>query len=352
MQRWIRSALVLLVSLALAAQAQPEGKRPRPEGQRQQPEGQRPRPEGQRPRPEGQRQQPEGGRGDMPEPDLNGDGVVDDEEAAQYGKARLEQVTKSLETLVKRFDANGDGILDDEEQARMKNQLAEHGGGRDPLAMLKRFDKDGDFRLSADEQAEAQKAFAAQAKQPRGGQPGQPGRDGQRGPQLADPDANGDGIVDEQEARAEAERRIEMARRQLEMFKERQAQNPDVQMPAFMAAFDTNQDGELNGEEANAIVDRVMAEFEERNATVLKIFDENGDGVFDEAEMASLKKAVRYHQEMQRQTMQRMGMGPGGGPGGPERRGPQNEARPERRDGREPGDRERPGGRERERRQQ
>ena len=126
MQRWIRSALVLLVSLALAAQAQPEGKRPRPEGQRQ---------------------HPEGGKVDMPEPDLNGDGVVDDAEAAQYGKTRLEQVKKSLDTMVKRFDANGDGNLDDEEQARMKNQLAEHGGGRDPMAMLKRFDKDGDFQI-------------------------------------------------------------------------------------------------------------------------------------------------------------------------------------------------------------
>lgn len=331
MQRWIRSALVLLVSLALAAQAQPEGKRPRPEGQR--------------PRPEGQRQQPEAGKVEMPEPDLNGDGVVDDEEAAQYGKTRLAQVKTSLETMVKRFDANGDGVLDDEEQARMKNQLAERGGGKDPMAMIKRFDKDGDFRLSAAEEAEAQKAFAAQAKQPRGGregkpgreeqpgQPGQPGREGQRGPQFADPDTNGDGIVDEQEARAEAERRVEMARRQLEMFKERKAQNPDVQMPAFMAAADTNQDGELDGEEANAIVARVMAEFEERNATVLKIFDENADGVFNEAEMASLKKAVRYHQEMQRQTMQRMGIAPGG---------------PERREGKQPGGKQ-PGGKDRER---
>ncbi|MDX9978727.1 MAG: hypothetical protein RBU25_01650 [Lentisphaeria bacterium] len=319
MQRWIRSALVLLVSLALAAQAQPAGKRPRPDGQR--------------PR-------PDGAKFEMPEPDLNGDGAVDDDEAAQYGKARLEQVKKSLETMVKRFDANGDGNLDDEEQARMKNQLAEHGGGRDPMAMLKRFDKDGDFRLSADEEGEAQKAFAAQAKQPRGGRDGQPGREGQagregqRGPQPPDPDTNGDGIVDEQEARAEAERRVEMARRQLEMFKERQAQNPDVQMPAFMAAVDTNQDGELNGEEANAIVARVMAEFEERNATVLKIFDENGDGVFNEAEMAVLKKAVRYHQEMQRQTMQRMGVAPGG---------------KDRHEGKPAGDRERPGGKNRER---
>jgi len=355
MQRWIRSALVVLFALALAVRAQPDGQRqrPRPEGQRprpegQRPEGQRPRPEGQRP--EGQRQRPEGERMEMPDPDLNGDGVVDDEEAAQYAKARLAQVKNSLDTMVKRFDANGDGVLDAQEQERMRNQLAERGGGRDPLAMLRRFDKDGDFRLSAEEEEEALEAFAAQAKQPpRAGREVQPGGEPQRGFQPPDPDTNGDGIVDEQEARVEAERRVEMARRQLEMFRERRAQNPDVQLPAFMAAFDTNQDGELNGEEANAIVATVMAEFEERNALVLKLFDENGDGVFDEAELASLRKAARYHQEMQRQTMQRMGIAPGG----QERRGPRDEAAgPERRGGREQGDRDRPGGRDRERRQQ
>lgn len=235
-------------------------------------------------------------------PDLNGDGIVDDHEAEQYAKARLEQVKRGLEMLVQRFDTNGDGVLDADEQARMREQIAQR-GGRDPLAMIQHIDRDGDFRLSPEEEEAALEALADQAKQQQ-----QRERAEQRAPQAPpDPDQNGDGIVDEQEARIEAERRVEMARRQLEMFRERQAQNPELQMPAFMAAFDTNRDGELSGAEANAIVAQVMAEFEERNDLVLQIFDDNGDGVLDEAELASLRKASLFQREMQRRNAQRMG---------------------------------------------
>lgn len=298
MERWIRSALVLFAALALVAQAQPDGKK-----------GGKARPGG------------GGGRGEMVQADLNGDGTVDDAEAEQFAKTRTDHIKQSLDTLVKKFDANGDGTLDADEQAKMKNEVAER-GGRDVSGMLKRFDKDGDFKISEAEEAAAMKDFVAQAKQPRGGRDGgkdggkdgaaKPEREGQRRMQAPDPDTNGDGIVDEQEARTEAERRVEMARKQLEMFKERQAQNPDVKLPGFMAMVDTNADGELSGDEANAIIDRVMAEFEQRNELVLKIFDDNKDGVLDAAELAAAKKAFLYQEEMQKATMQRMGMGQGG----------------------------------------
>jgi len=298
MERWIRSALVLFAALALVAQAQPEGKK-----------GGKARPGG-------------GDKKEMVQADQNGDGKVDEAEAEQFAKTRTDHIKQSLDTLVKKFDANGDGTLDADEQAKMKNEVAER-GGRDVTGMLKRFDKDGDFKISEAEEAEAMKGFAAQAKQPRGGKEGakdaaaKPERDGQRRMQAADPDTNGDGIVDEQEGRTQAERRVEMARKQLEMFKERQAQNPDVKMPGFMAMVDTNADGELSGEEANAIIDRVMAEFEQRNELVLKIFDDNKDGVLDAAEQVAAKKAFLYQEEMQKATMQRMGQG---GPKG-ERKG-------------------------------
>jgi len=294
MERWIRASLVLFAALALVAHAQPEGKK-------------------------GGKARPGGGGGGKPEmvqADLNGDGKVDEAEAEQFAKTRTEHIKQSLGTLVKKFDANGDGTLDADEQAKMKNEVAQR-GGRDVTGMLKRFDKDGDFKISEAEEAEAMKGFVAQAKQPRGGKEGakegaaKPEREGQRRMQ-ADPDTNGDGIVDEQEARTEAERRVEMARKQLEMFKERQAQNPDVKLPGFMAMVDANADGELSGEEANTIIDRVMAEFEKRNELVLKIFDDNKDGVLDAPELIAAKKAFLYQEEVQKATMQRMGMGQGG----------------------------------------
>lgn len=303
MERWIRSALALFAALALVAQAQPDGKK----GGKTHAGG----------------GGGNGGRGDMAQIDLNGDGKVDDAEAEQFAQTRLEHVKQSLDTLVKKFDANGDGTLDADEQAKMKNEVAER-GGRDVSGMLKRFDKDGDFKLSAAEEAEAVKGFVAQAK--RDGKDGAEGgakaeREGQRRMEPVDPDTNGDGIVDETEARAEAERRIEMFRKSLEMFKQRQAQNPDVKMPGFMAFVDTNQDGELSGDEANAIIERVMAEFEQRNELVLKIFDDNKDGVLDAAELAVAKKAFEYQKEAQKAAMERMGMGMGrggqGGQGGP-----------------------------------
>ncbi len=286
MERWIRSALALLAALALVAQAQPEGKK-----------GDKARAGG-------------GDRGNMAQADQNGDGQVDEAEAEQFAQTRLDHIKQGLETLVKKFDANGDGTLDADEQAKMKNEVAER-GGRDVNGMLKRFDKDGDFKLSEAEEAEAVKGFVAQAK--RGGNEGgqKAGREGQRRMEPTDPDTNGDGIVDEQEARVEAERRVEMARKQLEMFKQRQAQNPDVKMPGFMALVDPNQDGELSGEEANAIIERVMAEFEQRNELVLKIFDDNKDGLLDAGELVAAKKAFEYQKETQRLTMERFGMGGG-----------------------------------------
>jgi Ca2+-binding EF-hand superfamily protein len=282
MERWIRSLLAMFVLLALAAQAQRADKK-----------GGKAR---------------GGGKAAMQQIDANGDGQVDDEEAENFARTRAEHLKKQLETIVKKFDANGDGALDADEAAKMKNQLAER-GGKDPSRFLKQIDKDGDFKISEEEETNAVEGFVTRARQAGKAKAGKQGaRDGQqaRTRQVVDPDTNGDCIVDEQEARIEAERRVGMARKQLEMFKQRQAQNPEVKMPRFMAMVDTNKDGELSGEEANAIVEKVMQEFAKRNELILKIFDDNKDGALDDAEQAAAKKALLYMKETQRMNAERM----------------------------------------------
>ena len=282
MERWIRSLLAMFVLLALAAQAQRADKK-----------GGKAR---------------GAGKTAMQQIDANGDGQVDDEEAENFARTRAEHLKKQLETIVRKFDANGDGALDADEAAKMKNQLAER-GGKDPSRFLKQIDKDGDFKISEEEETNAVEGFVTRARQAGKAKAGkQGGRDGQqaRTRQVVDPDTNGDCIVDEQEARVEAERRVAMARKQLEMFKQRQAQNPEVKMPRFMAMVDTNKDGELSGEEANAIVEKVMQEFAKRNELILKIFDDNKDGALDDAEQAAAKKALLYMKETQRMNAERM----------------------------------------------
>ena len=240
----------------------------------------------------------------MQQADANGDGQIDEAEAEQFARNRSAQLRKQLDTVVKRFDANGDGALDDDETAKMKNQIAER-GGKDPVPGLRMIDKDGDFKISDEEEAAAVKAFVAQAR--KGGKaPAAKQRrpDGHR-PQ-ADPDANSDGIVDEQEARAAAERRLEMIRKQLEAFAERKARDPNAKLPPFMAMFDPNGDGELSGEEANTIVEQQMGEFEVRNALVLKIFDDNKNGVLDDMELVMAKKAFAYAEETRKAMGERM----------------------------------------------
>jgi len=281
MERWIRSLLAMFVFLALAAQAQRADKKGgKAHG---------------------------GGKAAMQQIDANGDGQVDDEEAENFARTRAEHLKKQLETILRKFDANGDGALDADEVAKMKNQLAER-GGKDPSRFLKQIDKDGDFKISEEEEANAVQNFVTRARQAGKAKAGKQGaRDGKqaRTRQVVDPDTNGDCIIDEQEARIEAERRVEMARKQLERFKQRQAQNAQVKMPWFMAMVDTNKDGELSGEEANAIVEKVMQDFGKRNELILEIFDDNKDGALDDAEQVAAKKALLYMKGIQKLNAER-----------------------------------------------
>lgn len=280
MERWISSALALLVFVALAAQAQPDGKK-------------------------GGKARGGGGKNFMQQVDANGDGQIDDAEAEQFAVNRADQFKKQLATIVQKFDANGDGTLDEDEIAKMKNDIGER-GGKDPTRFLKRIDKNGDFKVSEEEETAAIKGVIAQVKRAGGGK-GAPQKAQAARRRQPDPDTNGDCIVDEQEARTMAERRVEMIRKQLEMFKQRQAQNPEVKMPSFMAMVDTNKDGELSGEEANTVIEQVMKQFEDRNKLVLKIFDDNKDGVLDEVEQIAAKKAFLYASETQQANARRMG---------------------------------------------
>jgi Ca2+-binding EF-hand superfamily protein len=295
MERWIRLAMALFAATALALQAQ-NGKR-----------GGKGRPGG------------GGGKGLLEQADANGDGKVDDAEAEQFAKDRAEKMKEQLATIVKKFDANGDGTLDADEIAKMRNQITER-GGHDPTRFIKHFDKNGDFQLSQAEEDAAVQGFVARVRQA-GQRGGQRGGKQQARQQPADPDTNGDCIVDEQEARVEAERRVEQVRKQLEALKKRQEKNPNAKLPPFLAQLDKDGNGELSGEEANAIVEQTMKQFEEQNALVLKIFDDNKDGLLDAMEQANAKKAFLYAAEMQKQNAERFRRARGGGQGGPGRPG-------------------------------
>jgi Ca2+-binding EF-hand superfamily protein len=300
MERWIRSVLALVMAVALVAQAQnPKGGKQRGGGG--------------------------GGKGLMEQADTNGDGKIDQAEAEQFAATRAERVKSQLDTIVKKFDANGDGALDADEVAKMKNEIADR-GGPDPTKLLKQFDTNGDFQISDEEEQAAIKRFAQHVQQA-GGQGGGPAG-GQRGPgaqqargERPNPDTNGDCIVDEEEAKAEAERRVEMIKKQLEGFEKRKENNPEANLPGFLAMLDKDGNGQISDEELNAVSEETMKEFQQRNELVLKIYDEDGNGTLDEAELAAAKKGVLFSDELQRLNAERFRRNRGEGDAGARQKG-------------------------------
>jgi len=268
------------------------------------------------PGPQGGRRQ---GRLGLGNADLNGDGKVDQAEAEQGAKQRLEAVKAQLERVRQQFDANGDGALDDGEKAALQNKLAE-GGNMRQAKMLAAVDKDGDWKLSAGEEADALKMMTERSLQAGGGE-----ERGRPGPQ--DPDSNGDCIIDDTEARVAAEHRIDMTRRIVERLAQRAQDNPDMRYPGMLAEIDVDRNYDISDAEAKAAVERQIIELQKRNEIVLKYYDTDQDGELNDTERAAAKTAFEFMKEVgpTEGALGRMGQGgPGlggrglGRPGGPD----------------------------------
>lgn len=107
--------------------------------------------------------------------DTDGDGKLSDEEA----KAARAAMQEKRAAIVAKFDKDGDGELNDEEREAAKEELkALHGDREMPhrparARILKRFDKDGDGKLN-EEEREAAKGALKQWREKNGGQGGEP----------------------------------------------------------------------------------------------------------------------------------------------------------------------------------
>jgi len=266
MKRWLATLAALTLSGVLWAQPQP----PPPEGG------------------EGPRRGPP-----PPSADANGDGKVDETEANQAAKQRLDMLKKRLEETVKQFDADGDGTLNAQEQAALKNKMAERGGNRGLAATAGMIDTNGDWKLSPEEEAAALKAMAQRLQQGEGAR-----GDMARGPAAQDPDTNGDCMIDDTEARVVAERRVDIGRKLIERLRERAAENPDVPYPPMVAELDTDRNLDVSDAEAQAAVQRLMAELQKRNAIVLKYYDGDKDGKLNDTELAAAKTAFAFMREV------------------------------------------------------
>jgi len=142
MRAWIATAAVAMVVLLPTAWAQKAGKPGRGRG------GQL---RGDRELRQALKEAHDLFRPDQFNPDINGDGVVDNEEA----KEAAEHLAQSLSTVIDRiresYDTDGDGRLNDVEMERMKSSL-EDKGLRYPK-FVERLDTNHDWAVSEDERA-------------------------------------------------------------------------------------------------------------------------------------------------------------------------------------------------------
>ncbi|MBN2451753.1 MAG: hypothetical protein JXR77_15300 [Lentisphaeria bacterium] len=282
-----------------------------------------------------------GGGGGLPDrgnADLNRDGTVDDNEAEQAARQRIDAIKAQLEKVMQQFDANGNGRLDDDEKAALENRGQGREGGRMMGRLLGAVDKDGDGSLSKDEEEAAVKAMAGRLKQGRQGdaQPGPGAAGGPGGPggpgggpgfMGQDPDTNGDCIIDDTEARVAAERQVDMIRTFVERMRQRAEDDPDMRYPDMLARVDADRNWDVSDEEAKAAVEQQMAELQKRNEIVLKYFDTDQDGALKDGELEAAKKAFAFMKELGPQGFaggppwagrgMPGGMGPGAGPRGP-----------------------------------
>ena len=143
---------------------------------------------------------------------------------------------------------------------------------------------------------------------------------GARGMGPGNPDQNGDLIVDEQEAQAAAQARIERARAMLDKVRERADANNDGvvdqaekdrleehtakrggRRAGVLHRVDEDGDLEISDAEAETAVAAITERFEKRNERILKRFDENGDGTLDETEVETAKEAIAEHRAHRQQ---------------------------------------------------
>ena len=153
------------------------------------------------------------------------------------------------------------------------------GGGRNSRQrrqeMLTRYDADKDGKLSEEERKAMVKDHAERQE-------------------LIRRDRNRDGRVDEQEAAAAAAERARL-RGQIEQARQRQLER--------LQKYDTNGDGELDGEELRPM----FAEM--RRQRELRRYDSNNDGVLDEQETAARdagRERMRRRAEERRQLEQEL----------------------------------------------
>ncbi len=237
--------------------------------------------------------------------DTNGDGKVDEVEAQQAAKQRLDLIKTQLDQARQQFDADGDGALNAQEMAALKNKMAERADGGRALAIAAMVDKDGDWKLSPEEEKAALTAIAQRVKEGEGGRGEMP-----RGMVAPDPDANGDCIIDDTEARLAAEKRVDLGRKLIERLRERSKDNPEAPYPPPAVELDTDRDYHVSDAEAQAAVQRIMADLQKRNATVLKYFDTDKDGKLSATELPPAKAAFAFMNEV-RPERPEMGERPG-----------------------------------------
>lgn len=144
--------------------------------------------------------------------DLDGDGILSDEEREAMRKAMREE-------MMARFDLDGDGEISREE--RMAARQGRFENSDRGQALMRQFDADGDGVLSDEEQA-AMDAY------------NQEQRDARRADQLAQYDTDGDGELSRDERQVQRE--------------DQQAQRDDFRQN-INDEFDLDGDGQLNIEE-------------------------------------------------------------------------------------------------------
>ncbi len=257
--------------------------------------------------------------------DTNGDGKVDELEAQQAAKQRVEALKTQLDQARQQFDTDGDGTLNAQELTALKNKMAERAdGGSRAVTMVGLVDKDGDWKLSPDEEKAALEMVAQRAMQGEGGR-----GDPQRGMVAPDPDTNGDCIIDDTEARLEAEKRVDLGRKMIDRLRERAKDNPDAPLPPMIAELDTDRNYDVSDAEAQAAVARIMADLQKRNAVVLKYYDADKDNQLSAAELPTAKAAFAFMNEV-RPERPMMGPGPMMRPGEGRRPGAGREPQPGR----------------------
>lgn len=187
------------------------------------------------------------------------------------GEGRGDGQGPRFERLLERFDTDGDGTVSDAEKDAAKAQREVQQAERAQemaTRMLERFDADENGALDATELA------AMMEQRPQRGDRGPRGQRGQRGTEGG---KRGDGSQGGPGARL------------------RRALTPDQ-----IAQFDTDGDGKLTREEAEASRDEIKTIMEQKRQEVVDRFDADGNGELDQSE----REAVRNAHRQERRVMQ------------------------------------------------